>query len=69
MIATCVGPFVVRFTVEGTGLQVIVGELVVQLNITVPVVPGIAVSTTPTGNVPPEFTGPNVPPGGGGIVS
>jgi hypothetical protein len=48
---------------------VIVGEDVVQLNVTVPVVPGFAVNTTPTGSVPPGATGGKDPPGGGLIVS
>jgi hypothetical protein len=48
---------------------VIVGDEVVQPNVTVPVVPGIAVSITPTGSVPPGATGPKTPPGGGLIVS
>ena len=47
----------------------IVGDDVVQLNVTVPVVPGIVVSITPTGSVPPGATGPKTPPGGGLIVS
>ncbi len=47
----------------------IVGDDVVQPNVTVPVVPGIAVSITPTGSVPPGATGPKTPPGGGLIVS
>ena len=47
----------------------IVGDDVVQPNVTVPVVPGSAVSITPTGSVPPGATGPKTPPGGGLIVS
>ena len=47
----------------------IVSDEVVQPNVTVPVVPGIAVSITPTGSVPPGATGPKTPPGGGLIVS
>ena len=47
----------------------IVSDDVVQPNVTVPVVPGIAVSITPTGNVPPGATGPKTPPVGGLIVS
>ena len=68
-MATCSGPFVVNVTDAGSGWQVIVGEFVTQLNVIVPVNPGSAVTTTPTGNEPPGFTGPKLPPGGGGIVS
>src|SRR6516164_8831379 len=68
-IATCSGPFGEGATEGGCGKQVIVGEEVVQPNVTVPAVPGIAVSITPTGSVPPGATGPKTPPGGGLIVS
>ena len=47
----------------------IVGDDVVQLNVTVPVVPGFAVNTTPTGSVPPGATGGKVPPGGWLLVA
>jgi hypothetical protein len=67
--AICNGPFVESVTDEGCGEHVIVGDEVVQLNVTVPVVPGFAVNTTPTGSVPPGATGGKVPPGGGLIVS
>ena len=56
-IATSVGPFGVITTDAGSGAQVIVGEEVVQPNVTVPLKPGIAVSTIPTANVPPGGTG------------
>jgi hypothetical protein len=44
---------------------VIVGEDVVQLNVTVPLKPGIDVSTMPIANLPPGGTGGKAPPGGG----
>jgi hypothetical protein len=64
-IATSVGPPGVRVTLAGSGWHVIVGDEVAQLNVTVPLKPGIAVSTIPTANLPPGGTGGNDPPGGG----
>lgn len=64
-IATCVGPPGVSVTEAGSGWHVIVGDDVVQPNVTVPVNPGIAVSTMPTASCPPGGTGGNEPPGGG----
>lgn len=43
----------------------IVGDDVVQLKLTVPVKPGVDVSTIPIANLPPGGTGGNVPPAGG----
>jgi hypothetical protein len=64
-IATSVGPVGVRTTDAGSGAQVIVGEDVVQPKVTVPLKPGIDVSTIPIANVPPGGTGGKVPPAGG----
>jgi hypothetical protein len=64
-IATSVGPPGVSVTDAGSGAQVIVGEDVVQPKVTVPLKPGIDVSTIPTANVPPGGTGGKVPPAGG----
>jgi hypothetical protein len=64
-IATSVGPPGVSVTDAGSGAQVIVGEDVVQLNVTVPLNPGIDVSTMPIANLPPGGTGGKAPPGGG----
>jgi hypothetical protein len=44
-IATSVGPPGVSVTDAGSGAQVIVGDDVVQLNVTIPLNPGIDVST------------------------
>jgi hypothetical protein len=64
-IATSVGPVGVKVTVAGSGAHVIVGEDVVQPNVTVPLKPGVDVSTIPIANVPPGGTGGKVPPTGG----
>jgi hypothetical protein len=64
-IATSVGPPGVSVTDAGSGAHVIVGDDVVQLNVTVPLNPGADVSTIPIANLPPGGTGGNVPPGGG----
>ena len=64
-IATSVGPLGVNTTEAGSGAHVIVGEEVLQPKVTVPLKPGIDVSTIPTANVPPGGTGGKVPPGGG----
>ena len=64
-IATSVGPVGVKVTVAGSGAHVIVGEDVVQPNVTVPLNPGVDVSTIPIANVPPGATGGKVPPAGG----
>jgi hypothetical protein len=66
--ATCVGPFEEIVMDAGRGWHVMVTDDVVQLNVTVPFVPGTAVITPPTGSMPPGGTGPNVPLGGGVIV-
>jgi hypothetical protein len=63
-IATSVGPAGVNVTEAGSGAQVIVGDDVVQLKVTVPVKPGVDVSTIPIANLPPGGTGGKVPPGG-----
>jgi hypothetical protein len=64
-IATSVGPAGVKVTVAGSGAHVIVGEDVVQPKVTVPLKPGVDVSTIPIANVPPGGTGGKVPPAGG----
>jgi hypothetical protein len=64
-IATSVGPPGVSVTEAGSGAQVIVGEDVVQLKVTVPLKPGIDVSTIPIANLPPGGTGGKAPPAGG----
>jgi hypothetical protein len=64
-IATSVGPVGVKVTVAGSGAHVMVGEDVVQPNVTVPLKPGVDVSTIPIANVPPGGTGGKVPPAGG----
>jgi hypothetical protein len=64
-IATSVGPAGVNVTEAGSGAQVMVGDDVVQLKLTVPVKPGVDVSTIPIANLPPGGTGGNVPPAGG----
>ena len=64
-IATSVGPAGVRVTVAGSGAHVIVGEDVVQPKVTVPLKPGVDVSTIPIAKVPPGGTGGKVPPVGG----
>ncbi len=64
-IATSVGPAGVSVTVAGSGAQVIVGEDVVQPKVTVPLNPGVDVSTIPIANVPPGGTGGKAPPAGG----
>jgi hypothetical protein len=64
-IATSVGPPGVSVTEAGSGAQVIVGEDVVQLKVTVPLKPGVEVSTIPIANFPPGGTGGKVPPAGG----
>ena len=64
-IATSVGPVGVKVTVAGSGAHVIVGEDVVQPNVTVPLKPGVDVSTIPIANVPPGGTGGKAPPAGG----
>jgi hypothetical protein len=63
-IATSVGPPGVSVTEAGSGAQVIVGEDVVQLNVTVPLKPGVDVNTIPIANLPPGGTGGKAPPGG-----
>jgi len=63
--ATSVGPVGVKVTVAGSGAHVIVGEDVVQPKVTVPLKPGVDVSTIPIANVPPGGTGGKVPPAGG----
>ncbi len=64
-IATSVGPAGVKVTVAGSGAHVIVGEDVVQPKVTVPLKPGVDVSTIPIANVPPGGTGGKAPPAGG----
>jgi hypothetical protein len=64
-IATSVGPVGVKVTVAGSGAHVIVGEDVVQPKVTVPLNPGVDVSTIPIANVPPGGTGGKAPPAGG----
>ena len=64
-IATSVGPPGVNVTVAGSGAQVIVTDDVVQPKVTVPLKPGVDVSTIPIANVPPGGTGGKVPPAGG----
>jgi hypothetical protein len=64
-IATSVGPAGVNVTEAGSGAQVIVGDDVVHPKVTVPVKPGVDVSTIPIANLPPGGTGGNVPPAGG----
>jgi hypothetical protein len=72
--ATCVGPFGVTFTDEGSGTQLIEGAgaplavVTVQPNVTVPLKPSIVLSTIPTASFPPGGTGGNVPPTGGVTV-
>jgi hypothetical protein len=66
--ATCVGPFDVNVTDAGSGVQVIVTDEVEQPNVTVPLNPGIAVSTSPIASLPPGGTGGNDPPAGGVTV-
>ena len=68
-IATFVGPFGVKLTVAGSGAHVIVGEDVVQPKVTVPLKPGVDVSTIPIASVPPGGTGGNAPPAGGVTVT
>ncbi len=67
-IATSVGPVGVKVTVAGSGAHVIVGEDVVQPKVTVPLKPGVDVSTIPIANVPPGGTGGKAPPAGGVTV-
>lgn len=64
-IATSVGPVGVKVTFAGSGAHVIVGEDVVHPKVTVPLKPGVDVSTIPIANVPPGGTGGKVPPAGG----
>ena len=66
--ATCVGPLDVNVTDAGSGVQVIVGDDVVQPNVTFPVNPGIAVNTSCMAILPPGGTGGNDPPAGGVTV-
>jgi hypothetical protein len=69
--ATCVGPFGVTFTEEGSGTQLIEGAgaplavVTEQPNVTVPLKPSVVLSTIPTASLPPGGTGGNVPPAGG----
>jgi hypothetical protein len=69
--AICVGPFGAKFTVAGSGTHVMEGAgwpsapVTEQPNVTVPVNPGVAVSTIPTASLPPGGTGGKDPPAGG----
>jgi hypothetical protein len=70
-IASCVGPPGDNVTELGFGTQVIEGAgwpsapVTVQPNVTVPLNPGVAVSTIPTASFPPGGTGGITPPDGG----
>jgi hypothetical protein len=67
-IATSVGPFGVSVTEAGSGAHVIVGDEVVQPNVTVPLNPGVEFNTRPIASVPPGGTGGYEPPVGGVTV-